>query len=190
MHVLLRLSTLIDAVIATIGRLLTWVVTLMILIGFTNVVLRYIGRYIGRQLTSNMLIETQWYMFSILFFLGFGYILQHNLNVRVDFLYTNWSPRRKALIDFWGTLLFLIPFCLLGIYVTLNPVLFSWRLGEGSPDPGGLPRYPIKAMIIVAFVLLLLQSISQAIKYAAILAGRVEPEVAAKVEDYRQVPVE
>ena len=103
MHVLLRLSTLIDAVIAAIGRLLTWLVTLMILIGFTNVVLRYIGRYVGRQLTSNMLIETQWYMFSILFFLGFGYILQHNLNVRVDFLYTNWSPKRKALIDFWGT---------------------------------------------------------------------------------------
>jgi len=158
MHTLLRLSTMIDAVIAAIGRLLTWLVTVMILIGFMNVVLRYIGRYVGRQLTSNMLIETQWYLFSILFFLGFGYILQHNLNVRVDFLYTNWSPRRKALIDFWGTLLFLIPFCLLGIYVTINPVLFSWRLGEISPDPGGLPRYPIKAMIIVAFVLLLLQS--------------------------------
>jgi TRAP-type mannitol/chloroaromatic compound transport system permease small subunit len=190
MRVLLRLSTWIDALIELIGRSLNWIVTAMILIGFFNVVARYLGRFVGQRLTSNALIEIQWYMFSVLFFLGFGYILKHNLNVRVDFLYTNWSTKRRALIDFLGTLLFLIPFCILGIYVTINPVLFSWRLGEGSPDPDGLARYPIKAMIIVAFVLLLLQGISQAIKYAAILTENVQPEKAAEVEEYHQVAVE
>ena len=190
MRILLRLAAGIDALTELIGRSLSWIVTAMILIGFLNVLLRYIGYYVGRQLTSNVWIETQWYLFSILFFLGFGYILKHNLNVRVDFLYTNWSPKRRALIDFLGTLLFQIPFCILGIYVTLTPVLFSWRLNETSPDPGGLPRYPIKTMIIVAFALLLLQGIAQAIKYAAILTGAVKPEVAAEVEEYHQVAVE
>jgi TRAP-type mannitol/chloroaromatic compound transport system permease small subunit len=41
-----------------------------------------------------------------------------------------------------------------------------------SPDPGGLPRAPIKTMIIVAFVLLLLQAIAQVIKYLAIVRGQ------------------
>jgi TRAP-type mannitol/chloroaromatic compound transport system permease small subunit len=190
MQVLLRISTGIDAAIELIGKLINWIVTIMILIGFFNVVLRYLGRFAGRRLTSNGLIESQWYLFSILFFLGFAYILKHNLNVRVDILYTNWSPRRRALVDLVGTLLFLIPFCLLGIYVTINPVLFSWQLRETSPDPDGLPRYPIKAMIIVAFALLLLQSISQAIKYAAILTDKVKPEVAAEVEEYQPPAIE
>jgi TRAP-type mannitol/chloroaromatic compound transport system permease small subunit len=190
MQGLLRLAAWIDAMTATIGRLLHWIVTIMILIGFLNVVLRYIGRYIGRQLTSNVFIETQWYLFSILFFLGFSYILKLNLNVRVDILYTKWGIRRRALIDLLGTLLFLIPFCILGVYVAIGPVLLSWGQLEVSPDPQGLPRYPIKAMIIVAFVLLLLQGISQAIKYAAILRSGIEPAVAAEVETYQQAPVE
>jgi TRAP-type mannitol/chloroaromatic compound transport system permease small subunit len=181
---------MIDALTELIGRSLKWIVTLMILIGFLNVVARFVGRFVGQRLTSNALIEIQWYLFSVLFFLGFAYILKLNLNVRVDILYSTWGPKRRALVDFVGTLLFLIPFCLLGIYVTINPVLFSWRLNEISPDADGLPRYPIKTMIIVAFVLLLLQAISQAIKYAAILIDVTEPEVAAEVEEYHQVAVE
>jgi TRAP-type mannitol/chloroaromatic compound transport system permease small subunit len=116
--------------------------------------------------------------------------MKHNLNVRVDILYTNWSIRRRALVDLLGTLFFVIPFCILAIYVTINPVLFSWTLREVSPDPDGLPRYPIKAMIIVAFVLLLLQAIAQAIKYAAILTEKVAPEQAKEVEEYRPAAVE
>lgn len=129
---------------------------------------------------------------------GFAYILKHNLNVRVDFWYANWPPRRRALIDFAGTLLFLIPFCILAIVVTINPVLFSWgRLPNGnwgtwevSPDPDGLPRAPIKSMIIVAFVLLLLQAISQAIKYFAIITNTVRAEKAAQIEEYHAPVVE
>lgn len=190
MKALLRLSALIDSLTEAIGRLLTYIVLVMVLISFFNALTRYVGRFLGRQLTSNMFIETQWYLFSILFFLGFAYILKHNLNVRVDILYTNWSPKRKAWIDLLGTLFFLIPFCILAIYVTLNPVLFSWTLREISPDPDGLPRYPIKAMIIVAFALLLLQSIAQAIKYVAILTEKVAPEQVKEVEEYHAVVVE
>jgi TRAP-type mannitol/chloroaromatic compound transport system permease small subunit len=118
--------------------------------------------------------------------------LKHGANVRVDFFYTNWTEKQKAWVDFLGTVLFLIPFCILGIYVTINPVMISWgRLPNGSwgtwevsPDPDGLPRAPIKSMIIVAFVLLLLQSIAQAIKYWAIINGHIEiaKEIEAEIE--------
>jgi TRAP-type mannitol/chloroaromatic compound transport system permease small subunit len=84
------------------------------------------------------------------------------------------------MLDFWGHLLFLIPFSIVGIWVTINPVLFSWgRLPNGtwgpwemSPDPNGLPRAPIKSMIIVAFILLLLQTIAELIKLYAVIRGK------------------
>ena len=185
MQGLLRISRAIDATIDWIGNQMVWIVTLLIAIGFVNVFVRYFGRVIGQRLTSNAIIEIQWYLFSILFFLGFAYILRHNVNVRVDFLYSRFTPKQKALVDLLGHLLFLIPFCIIGIYITYSPVMRSWGLlpsgrwgpMEWSPDPEGLPRGPIKSMIIVAFVLLLLQTISEIIKHAAILAGKLNPNV-------------
>jgi TRAP-type mannitol/chloroaromatic compound transport system permease small subunit len=195
---LLRISRGIDAVIEFIGNLLPYLVVIMIGVGFYNVVARYLGRFIGMQLTNNSAIEIQWYLYSILFFLGFAYILKHNINVRVDFLYAKWSPTRRAWVDLLGTLIFLIPFCILGIYVAWNPVLSSWgRLPNGnwgtweiSPDPNGLPRAPIKSMIIVAFVLLLVQAVSQVIKYVAVLTHSVSDEEAAAIEEFHQPVME
>ena len=112
----------------------------------------------------------------------FAYNLKHDVNVRVDFLYAKWSPRRKAWIDLIGTVLVLIPFCVMGIWVTINPVIFSWTLWEMSPDPGGLPRAPIKSFIIVAFGVLLLQAVAQAIKYAAVLTGHSEVQQELEIE--------
>jgi TRAP-type mannitol/chloroaromatic compound transport system permease small subunit len=194
MKSLLRVSRAIDRFTGWIGNLLPILVTVMIAAGFYNVVARYIGRFIGQRLTSNSLIEIQWYLFSLVFFLGFAYILRDNVNVRVDFLYSKWSPKRRALVDLLGSVLFLSTFCIMGIVVTINPVLRSWgRLPNGtwgawemSPDPGGLARAPIKSMIIVAFTLLLIQTISQIIKYAAVVTSAVTGEEAEKIEEYHQ----
>jgi TRAP-type mannitol/chloroaromatic compound transport system permease small subunit len=194
MSFLLKISRAIDAFTDFIGNHVTdYIVLLTILVGFYNVVVRYLGRYIELQLSSNVYIELQWYLFSMIFFLGFAYVLKHNVNVRVDFLYANWSERTRAWVDFIGTLLFLVPFCILGIYVTIVPVSFSWGfLPDGtwggsiewSPDANGLPRAPLKSMIIVAFAMLLLQAIAQLIKYAAIINGHVEiaKQIAAETE--------
>jgi TRAP-type mannitol/chloroaromatic compound transport system permease small subunit len=192
---LLRLSRMIDRLTEQIGVVLNLIVLITLGVGFFNVVARYVGRSIGLNLSSNVYIELQWYLFSLIFLFGFAYILKHSVNVRVDFLYANWGERRQALVDFLGTILFLIPFCVIGIYVTINPVLQSWgRLPNGgwgtwevSPDANGLPRAPIKSMIIVGFVLLLLQAVSQAIKYLAILRGQIDAEIIQA--DIEQKPI-
>jgi len=190
LRTLLKLSAAIDAVSELFGQLANWIVLITIAIGFYNVAVRFTGRWTGLQLSSNVYIELQQYLFSLIFLLGFAYILKHGINVRVDFLYARWSDRTRALIDLVGTLAFLIPFCIIGIYVTISPVLTSWgRLPDGtwgawemSPDANGLPRAPIKSMIIVAFTLLLMQAISQTIKYLAILLGHREIEAVIKAE--------
>lgn len=176
MRSLLRLSRIIDAFNELVGRLTGWLVLLMILVGVWNVLGRYIGRGIGQNLTSNALIETQWYLFDFIFLLGGAYALKHNEHVRVDVLYSGWNQRQKALANLIGTLLFLIPFSIIIIILSWSAVFNSWAVLETSPDPGGLPRYPIKTMIIVSCVLLLLQGISEAIKNFAIFTGQLRPQ--------------
>ena len=193
MRALLRVAHAIDALTEWLGNISSALVLVTIGVGFYNVAVRYLGRYIGVNLASNLYIEAQWYLYSLIFFLGFAYILKHDINVRVDFLYANWSDKTKAWVNLLGTLFFLIPFCIMGIWVTLNPVMASWgRLPSGewglwelSPDPNGLPRAPLKSMIIVAFATLLLQAIAQLIKYIAIIRGRDEviSELAAEAEE-------
>lgn len=174
MRSLLKVAAAIDALNEFFGTLANYIVVLVVAVGFYNVAARYIGRYIGVTLASNAYIELQWYLFSVIFFLGFGYILKHGVNVRVDFLYAKWDQRRRAWVDLLGTLLFLIPFCIIGLSVTWSPVLRSWITWEMSSDANGLPRAPIKVFIILAFGLLLLQSIAQAIKNLAVIQGHHE----------------
>lgn len=164
MNKLLQIARAIDLLNEWIGRLAYWLVLLMVAVGAWNVMGRYVGRIIGTNLTSNALIEIQWYLFDVVFLLGAAYALKYNEHVRVDIFYKGWDRRRQALANFWGNILFLIPFSSLMIYYSWGTVVNSWKIKEVSPDPGGLPRYPIKFVIILAFVLLILQGISEAIK--------------------------
>lgn len=177
MQSLLRVARKIDHFINGVGKLAYWLVLVMIGVGVWNVLGRYIGNAIGQNLSSNGLIETQWYLFDLVFLLGAAYTLQHNDHVRVDVFYDRWNRKRKALADFLGTVFFLLPFSVLVIYFSLGAVIRSWAVRETSPDPGGLIRYPIKTMILISFGLLILQGISDAIKNWAIYTGRliVEP---------------
>ena len=172
MSKLLKVAGAIDRLNEWIGRITYWLVLLMVAVGAWNVIGRYLGRVIGTNLTSNSLIEIQWYLFDVVFLFGAAYALKYNEHVRVDILYKGWSRRRKALANFIGNLLFLIPFSGLLIYYSWGTVVNSWRIGEMSPDPGGLPRYPIKSAIILAFILLILQGISEAIKNWNIYTSR------------------
>jgi TRAP-type mannitol/chloroaromatic compound transport system permease small subunit len=175
---------IVDRISDRLGAFSMYVSILLVAIGFLNVILRYVGQWLGIRLTSNMVIELQWYLFAVIFLFAFGYNLRHNINVRVDFWFANQSQRRKAWIDFVGHIIALLPFCVLALWVSWDPILRSWGLGpdgiidlgrwEVSPDPSGLPRAPIKSLIIVGFGLLLLQGIAEMAKLTAILTGHEE----------------
>jgi TRAP-type mannitol/chloroaromatic compound transport system permease small subunit len=196
MRHLLNFAQIIDRISEICGNLSGWIVALTIVVGFYNVITRYIGSLFSLKFASNVLIDLQWQLFSLIFLLGFPYILKHGANVRVDFLYANWSEKRRALVDFLGTVAFLIPFCLLGLWVSFNFVLQSWGvMPDGSIGTwevsanGGLPPAPIKTMLPIGFSLLLLQAIAQAIKYLAIWLGYTQ--VADRLQaDNEQLPLE
>jgi len=159
-----------------IGLVIRWLVLVMVLIGAINAVVRYFARSQKWALNLTPATEAQWYLFSVIFLLGAAYGLNHDVHVRVDVMYERMSAKTQAWIDLCGTLVFLIPFSVLMLYVSYPAVRISWVVREMSPDPGGLPRYPIKALILVSFVLLLLQAISQIVKQVDVIRGTV-PEL-------------
>ena len=156
------------------GLLSKWVVIPTVAVGFANVLLRYTSRFAGTRLTNNMMIELQWHLYSLIFLLGFAYILKHQINVRVDFWFAHQPPKRKAMIDFVGHIIALIPFCLIAIWISVPQVVTSWDLMERSPDPSGIIRPPIKTMIPIAFVLLLIQALAEMVKLYAVLTDRID----------------
>ncbi len=168
----LRLSNGIDRMNLTLGRSVAWLALLMIAIGAYNAVGRYVSRFIGFNLSSNAYLELQQYLFSALFLLSAAAVLARDEHVRVDVLYSRLSSRARSWVDLTGTLLFLIPFCALAIYMSYPAVRNSWAILEDSPDPGGLPRYPLKSLIPISFALLIVQGVSQVIKEIASLRGR------------------
>lgn len=171
MTFLLRIASAIDRFSKRTGQWLCWLTLGMVLVGALNAILRYTARFTGLSLSSNMYIELQWYLFSLVFLLGAAYTLQSDSHVRVDVLYGRLSAKGKAWIDLTGTVVFLIPFCILMLWVSWPAVMNSWAVLEGSPDPGGLPRYPIKTAIPIAFLLLLVQAFSMLIRSVAAIRG-------------------
>ncbi len=186
MNLLLKIATLIDAFNRRIGQLMFALVLIMILVGVYNATVRYLGGFLGSNLSSNAYLELQWYMFGTIFMLGAAYTLQKDGHVRVDVLHSRLSPKAKAWVDLIGILVFMIPFCALVFWLSLPWVLNSWHLLEMSSDPGGLPRYPIKTVVPLAFILLLLQGLSQLIKAVAVIRG-IRPSIYAEaVEDEKE----
>ncbi len=168
----LHIAHRIDRFSERTGQVLYWLTLLMIVVGAYNAIVRYAGRFTGVNLSSNTFIELQWYAFSFVFLLGAAYTLKHNAHVRVDVLYGQLSAKGQAWINVLGTVLFLFPFCLLMLWLSARMVTTgAWTFDEMSPDPGGLPRFPVKVAIPIGFLLLLVQGIALLIKQVAILRG-------------------
>ncbi|MEJ2382289.1 MAG: TRAP transporter small permease subunit, partial [Gammaproteobacteria bacterium] len=117
MNALLKIAGLIDAMNRRIGQLMQLLVLIMILIGVYNATVRYLGGFIGANLSSNAYLELQWYLFGAVFMLGAAYTLEKDGHVRVDILQSRLSPKGKAWVDLVGIVVFLIPFCALVFWI-------------------------------------------------------------------------
>jgi TRAP-type mannitol/chloroaromatic compound transport system permease small subunit len=174
-QILLKVSRWIDRLSNWIGFVTIGLMLIMVAVGAYNAITRYLGKFIGVNLSSNLYIEVQWYLFSLIFLLGAAYVLKDNAHVRVDILYSRLSRKGKAWVDLLGALFMLLPMCGLILVSSWPAVRNSWQVLEMSSDPSGLPRYPLKTMILVAFILLALQGISEVMKNLAILIHPASP---------------
>lgn len=160
-----RYINFLEKITTWVGERAKWLTTALVLLIFVDVVLRYLFSQ-----TSAWVIELEWHLFALIFILGAAYTLAADQHVRVDVFYTRYSPRKKAWVNLLGTILFLIPWCLIVIYTSFNYAENSFAVKEISADPGGLPaRYLIKFSVTVGFALLLLQALALCLKSVAII---------------------
>lgn len=123
-----------------------------------------VARYLFSS-SAAWLTELEWHVFALIFLFGTIYTLQFDDHVRVDVWYTRMSAKSQLWVNLLGTILFLIPWCLIIIYTSYQYALHSYQMNEVSADPGGLPyRYIIKFALTLSFVLLLLYAMFFALK--------------------------
>ena len=171
MHPLLRLIQRIDSLNRRIYSATCWLTLVKVLIGAFNALERYGDRFLPVRMSSNGWIELQWYFFSLVFLAAAPHALRLESHVRVDVFYGRLSIRGKAWIDAVGGVLLLIPFCIYAVVVTYPTAMESLRVREVSPDPGGLARWPLKLIVPVAFVLLALQGVANAMRAMGLKPG-------------------
>lgn len=166
---LLRFSGLIDAINRKVGIGIGWLILVMTIVSAMNATSRKLF-----SVSSNAFLEIQWYLFAAVFLLAAGYTLLSNEHVRVDIVNTRMPTRLRLWVELICSALFLVPFTLLVIYYGWPYFMLSFSSGEWSLNAGGLVVWPVKLLIPVSFLLLFLQGVSQIIKLAAALSGRLD----------------
>lgn len=158
-------SHAIDRLTRRICGALSWLWLALVAIILANVILRYsFGE--GRI----ELEELQWHLFAVgfLFALSLGVVTDDH--IRVDLIHERMSVRRRAWIELYGTVLLLLPFLAVVLWFALPFAELSFRTGEVSQAPGGLPhRWLIKSALPASFMLLLLTALARASRATCLL---------------------
>ena len=169
MDQLLKFSRVVDAINGRIGKVVAWAILLAVIISAVNAIIRKVF-----DSSSNSWLEMQWVLFGAVFLLCCSWTLMSNEHIRIDIVSSVLPKRARHWIDVIGHAFFLIPICLV-MMVTSWP--FFWRSmlqNEQSTNAGGLPQYPSKLLVPLAFTILLFQGFSELIKRIAIMQGKLE----------------
>jgi len=178
MRAVLGLCSVIDAVNTRVARGVKWLVLISILIAATNAVVRKVF-----SVSSNAFLEAQWYLFSAVFLLGAYFTLLRGEHVKIDILIGRLSRRSQVMVEIFGAVFFLMPFCLITFWLSLPPALAKIASGEVSQNEGGLWLWPAWSLIPIAFALLALQGLSEIVKRIAFLAGRAPDPITRHTTD-------
>lgn len=161
------LINLIDSINEWIGKLVSWLTLVMVVMTTLIVLLRYVFDigWVAMQ-------EAVLYMHSLVFMLAAAYTFKHGGHVRVDIFYQRFNIKTKAWVDLLGTLLLLLPVSGLIIWSSWDYILNSWEIHESSRNSGGLPGvYLLKSCILMMAILLILQAISTILKSLLTIFG-------------------
>jgi TRAP-type mannitol/chloroaromatic compound transport system permease small subunit len=173
MKQLLGLSRVIDKLSNLVGSIIIWLVLATVLVSAVNAIVRKVF-----SVGSNAYLEMQWYLFAAVFMLGAGYAFLHNIHVRIDFLSTRLTARARNWIDIVGIVVFLVPLCVLMIWLSWPLFTNAWVSGEMSQNAGGLIRWPVYLLMPAGMALLLAQALSELIKRFAYLHGLIPDPLA------------
>ncbi len=176
----------VDAINYRIGRVMMWGLFVMM------------GILLWSSISKTFFLPSLWTLemaqFAMVtyYIVGGPYSVQLGSNVRMDLFYHNWSHKKKAWFDAFTVLLLILYLSVL-LYGGLGstayslgywgdaPVSYFTGLLTGSEEIGRLERsstawrpyiWPIKAIMVFGFFLMLLQAISEFFKDIARINGQ------------------
>jgi TRAP-type mannitol/chloroaromatic compound transport system permease small subunit len=165
---LLPVSRVVDATTTWIGKRLAWLILAAVVVSAVNATVRKIF-----DTSSNSWLELQWVLFSIVFLLCSPWTLLDNEHIRIDIVNQMLPKRLRDSIDAVGHTFFLMPLCIIMIITGIPFFYRSAEINEQSGNAGGLPQWPSKALIMIAFTLLLVQGLSELVKRIAVMRNLI-----------------
>lgn len=169
MTALLQLSRWIDAFTERVGRAVSWLVLLTVLISAGNAIVRK-----AFNTSSNAYLEIQWYLFAATFLLAAGYTMLRQEHVKIDVILGRFSKRTQIKVDIFGIVCFLFPLVITVVALVTPLVIQAYVTHEMSSNAGGLVRWPVFALLPAGFLLLGIQGVSELIKRVAFLQGLID----------------
>jgi TRAP-type mannitol/chloroaromatic compound transport system permease small subunit len=167
-QIFLAISRFIDAVNYRIGKVLSWLILAAVLVSAVNAVVRKVF-----DTSSNAWLELQWVLFGVVFLMCAPWTLMSNEHIRIDIVNSMFPRRVRNWIDIVGHALFLLPLTIIMIITSGPFFLRSYTQNEQSMNAGGLPQWPAKGFVLLGFVVLFFQGISELIKRIAVVMGRI-----------------
>ena len=173
---LLPMTRVIDTVNTWLGKRLAWLILAAVVVSAVNASIRKVF-----DTSSNSWLELQWVLFSIVFLLCSPWTLLANEHIRIDIVNNLLPKRLRDTIDVVGHAFFLLPLAFIMIITGIPFFLRSYEINEQSGNAGGLPQWPSKALVMIAFTLLLLQGLSELIKRIAVMRNLIPDPHATQV---------
>jgi TRAP-type mannitol/chloroaromatic compound transport system permease small subunit len=155
-----RLADGIDNFIDAVGRVTAWSSFALAAVMGGNVLLRYVF-HTGTVWSQ----ELEWHLMAPICLFGMSYALRHGEHVRVDVMFAGFTQRSKYFVELVSSLI-LMAISVIIIWLSINYVMQSWSIAEGSANPGGIPaRYLLKSLIPIGFALMFIQALGHAIRF-------------------------
>jgi TRAP-type mannitol/chloroaromatic compound transport system permease small subunit len=173
---LLPVSRIIDAIDTWLGKRLAWLILAAVIVSAVNATVRKVF-----DTSSNSWLELQWVLFSVVFLLCAPWTLLDNEHIRIDIVNGQLPKRVRDIIDVVGHVFFLAPLAVIMIVTGIPFFYRSFEINEQSGNAGGLPQWPSKSLIMIAFAILLIQAFSELIKRLAVMRGLIPDPHASQV---------
>lgn len=162
-----RLSYKLDQSVSAIGRALSWLWLVMLVVVLVNVFSRFV---LARG--SIALEELSWHLFGIAMIMTLAYAVVKDDHVRVDVLREKFSLRTRAVIELAGIVLLALPILLLMLDALIPYAWKAFVLNERSQAPSGLPyRFVFKAFLPIGLGLVALALFSRMTRCSTLLTG-------------------
>lgn len=172
---LLPATRVIDAVNRWIGKRLSWLIIAAVIVSAINATVRKVF-----DTSSNSWLELQWVLFSVVFLLCSPWTLLDNEHIRIDIVNNLLPQRVRDIIDAVGHAFFLLPLTIVMIVTSVPFFISSFEINEQSTNAGGLPQWPAKSLIMIAFTMLFIQGFSELVKRIAIIRNLMSDPHAGK----------